>query len=36
VLILLDLNVMARGSDIGERLGNPQQFKPGEARNESK
>ena len=35
VLILLDLNVMARGSDIGERLGNPQQFKPGEARNEN-
>ncbi|CAG2207570.1 RFA1 [Mytilus edulis] len=35
VLILLDLNVLAKGSDVGVRLGNPQQFKPGEARNEN-
>lgn len=35
VLILLDLNVMARGEDVGQRLGNPQQFKPGEAKNEN-
>ncbi|XP_052075679.1 replication protein A 70 kDa DNA-binding subunit-like [Mytilus californianus] len=35
VLILLDLNVIAKGSDVGVRLGNPQQFKPGEVRNEN-
>ena len=29
-MILLEVEVLAKGGDVGERLGNPQPFKPGQ------